>query len=414
VTVIDGPRIDFDHHSPDYRDNWERMAAALHAHDYPIARSEHHGGFWVIGSWEGIHRIATDWETFSSDNDPGNERSGARGVVIPPTPYPLMLTESDPPLSTARRQIEAPFFLPRALRGWEEVARHFLDDSLGRIDPRATVDLVDEIVIPTTARTTLSVLGFDIDNWRDAALSAHRSSYTRPGSSDYPAEEMTRLRAEFRRMLDDRRDKARGDLVSALAHGSVQGRPLTTAEAESMMSAMVFGGFDTTTTLTLNALIWLDRHREEHARLVADPAYLHNAVEEILRVFPSTGGLARNVMRDVDIGGQRLRAGERIYLWLAAGNRDPHRFADPTAVRLGRENAREHLSFSAGAHRCLGAPLAKLEARIMIATILSRFPDYRIDHDGLERYPSYGSILGLSRVPIRLEPGAAVRTHSKE
>jgi cytochrome P450 len=83
-------------------------------------------------------------------------------------------------------------------------------------------------------------------------------------------------------------------------------------------------------------------------------------------------------------------------------------------VRLGRENAREHLSFSAGAHRCLGAPLAKLEARIMIATILSRFPDYRIDHDGLERYPSYGSILGLSRVPIRLEPDAAVRTHSKE
>jgi cytochrome P450 len=307
--------MDFDHHSPAYRHRWEEMADALHRRDYPVAWSEHYGGFWVIGSWEGIHRIAADWEAFSSDNDPEGERAGSKGVVIPSTPYPLMLTESDPSLSTGRRMVEASFFLPRALRGWEQVARDFLDETLDQIDPHATVDFANETVIPTTARTTLGVLGFDRDHWQDAALSARRSSYTKPGSRLSPSRDDATARG-----IPAHARRPAGATVrrSRLGPGSWQGAGARAERrgSESMISAMVFGGFDTTTALTLNTLIWLDTHRDEHERLRTDPAYLQNAIEEILRLYPSTGGFARNVMRDVELAGRGCaRAGASISGW---------------------------------------------------------------------------------------------------
>jgi cytochrome P450 len=400
MTMARGPVIDFDHHGPAYVAVWEAIAADLHAMDYPMAWSPHHGGFWVLADWAEAKRVAEEWRNFSSDNDVGNQRQGFRGVTIPQQPYPLMLTESDPPLSTERRRIEMPFFTPRAMRDWEPVTESYLNQAIDAVAERGEADLVHDIVIPTTARTTLHILGFDPDNWRDAALSAHRSSFMLPDEPDYPHAEMARLRAQFRDMLADRRAKPRGDLVSALAQGHVAGKALTDAEGESMMSALVFGGFDTTTAAVLHALIWLDTHRDAHDRLLVDSAHLANAVEEFLRFFPPAPGVARNATADMEIGGRRIAKGDRIYLWLAGANRDPKVFPDPDTVHLDRANARDHLSFSAGGHRCLGSPLAKLEIRAMLGTMLRRLPGYRIDHAALERYPSYGSIYGLSHVPM--------------
>ena len=130
-----------------------------------------------------------------------------------------------------------------------------------------------------------------------------------------------------------------------------------------------------------------------------------NAIEEILRVFPPLTGIARNLTRDIELFGQPLAKGERIYLWYAGANRDPSKFADPDNVQLDRKNAVEHLSFSAGTHRCLGMPLAKLEIKMALLSILRRIPDFRIDHQALVRYPSYGVVYGLSCVPVDFTPG---------
>lgn len=188
----------------------------------------------------------TDYENFSSDNDVHKEREGYRGVAIPQQPFQLMLSESDPPLSTARRRLEMPFFTPKSLRTWGPKAEQFFREALKNCEGREEVDLVHDIVIPTTARTTLNLVGFEADNWRDAAMSSHRAIYLPPDHPDYPHTEMANTQAMFSRYLADRRANPTDDIISALAHGQVNGQPLTDREAESTMYALIFGGFDTT------------------------------------------------------------------------------------------------------------------------------------------------------------------------
>lgn len=401
--------IDYDHHSAGYAAAWEAMARELHASPYPLAWSPHYGGFWVLGSWEDAKRVAEDWETFSSDNDPKNERSGGKGLAIPQNLYPLILSESDPPHSTERRMIEAPFFLPKGLKRAREIARGYLADSLSKVLAAGRADLMSDIIIPTAARTTLHLVGFDMDNWQDAALSAHRVSFTKLGDPDYPAVELDRIRASFREMLADRRANPRDDLVTALTRGMVGGQPLPDEAAESMMSALVFAGFDTISTAAASALIWLADHPEEHPRLLADDDYLTSAVHEFLRVFTPAHQVARTVMREVELGSQRLQSGERVLLWFAAANRDPHKYPDPDAVKLDRPNARDHLTFSAGQHRCLGALLAQEELRMIIRSMLEQLPNFKVDREALVCYPSFGTVAGYISIPITFTPRSGAR-----
>jgi cytochrome P450 len=403
--------IDFDHHSAEYIATWPKLAADLHARDYPLAWTEAHGGYWVLASWEDVKEGLENWNLFSSDNDIEGVRGGGRGVTIPRQPYPLVLNESDPPLSTARRQVEIPFFLPKSVRRWGEVAQAFLDESLSAVAERGYADLVGDILIPTTARTTLQILGYDMAQWEDA-LSAHAWGYTSPGDPRYPLEQMTRLQQNFREMLADRRRHPQGDLVSALAHAVVDGRPLTDEEGESMISALVFGGFDTTTFAAAHALIWLDQHRDLHARLIEDSQFLGNAIEEFLRMVTPAPGVARTATRPVELGGRRIEAGEHVYFWLAGANRDPRQFENPDRMWLERPNARDHLAFSAGGHRCLGAPLAKAELKAILASILQRLPDYKVDHAGVVAYPSFKSVNGLVKAPISFEPTTVRRART--
>jgi cytochrome P450 len=380
------------------------MAADIHGRAYPLAWSESHGGYWVLADWAAAKASLEDWQTFSSDNDLEGVRQGGRGVTVPRQPYSLVLNESDPPLSTARRRVEMPFFLPKMLRHWEQVAQTHLNEAIDAVVGEGSCDFVRDIVVPTTARTTFQIVGYDMSQWEDAAFSAHEAGFITPGAPGYPFEEMARLRATFREMLVERRDNPRGDIASALASAEIDGRRMTVDEGESMMSALIFGGFDTTTSAALHALIWLDQHRDVHARLIEDVAYCNNAIEEFLRMFSPATGIARTATRAVELGAQRIEAGEQVYFWLAAANRDPKKFEDPDRMWLERPNARDHVAFSAGGHRCLGAPLAKIELRIMLQTILARLPDYRIDHDGIVPYPSLKSTNGLIQVPVSFTP----------
>lgn len=402
MTTDRTPTFDFDPHTPHYRDNWEDIARQFHTMDFPMAWSPHYDGFWVLADWENAKRVLEDHETFSSDNDLQNEREGFRGVGIPRQPYQLMLSESDPPLSTARRRLEVPFFTPKSLRDWGPKAHGFLNEALAGCAGREVVDLVHDIIIPTTARTTLNLVGFEADNWRDAAMSSHRSAYMKYDDPDYPHAEMARTREMFHVYIAERRANPREDILTALAHGTVNGLPLTDFECESMLSALVFGGFDTTTSAATNALVWLSDKPDQRDRMRASPESLRLGMEELLRFYPPVPGLARNARRDIEIGGRLVRKGDRIWCWLAGANRDPKKFPSPDTIDLARANAADHISFSSGTHRCLGAPLAKLELIAMYEAFLNEFPDFRIELDRLEKFPLIGAVLGYLKVPVRL------------
>jgi len=405
MTVIDRPTIDFDHWSLDYREGWERIAAEFHASGHPLAWSEHHGGFWVLASWEGVQQVASDWETFTSVNDLDGTENGGRGQVIPQQPYRLFLGESDPPLHTGRRRLETPFFAPKAVRRWRPITRRFLTEAINSVIETGRADLIDDIIVPTTARTTLHVLGYDTDDWQDPAAVAHRGLYLTADHPDYPHGEQARMRARFREMLLERGEKPSGDLISALAGGVVQGRPLSLDEGESMMNALVFGGFDTTVSVTASSLIWLDQHPREAARIREDDAYRAGAIEEFLRFWPPATHVSRTAVRDTELLGQRIAAGERVAMWLPGANRDPSKFPNPDVVDLERGNARDNVSFSAGNHRCLGSPLAKAEIDEMLSAVGRHLADLRVDHAAVETYPRFGGVFGYLRVPVTFTPG---------
>jgi len=395
------PRIDFAHHSDAYTRQWEHLVRDLHGFDFPLAWSEAYGGFWVLGSWQEVKRAAEDWETFSADNDSAHERRGGRGSRIPPDPYQLKLSESDPPFHTARRRLELPFFVPKAVREYLPKVESFIDDAIASVRDRTEVDLLWDIVLPVTARTTLHLIGYG-DKWADVARSVHLMSYMKPDDRSFPIDQATAMREGFRAMIAERRTNSRGDIASALAQGLVLGNPLTDDEAESMMTALVFGGFDTITTAAIDALSWLETRPEQRAQLLGDESLLSNAIDEWLRVWPPSHGIARTVMRDIEIGGRQLQAGQRIYLWFAAANRDPAHFPEPEVIQLDRKNARDHMAFSAGNHRCLGAILAKLELKAMLHAILTRIPEYRIDHTRVGRFPSFAAVAGYLDVPMKI------------
>jgi cytochrome P450 len=131
-----------------------------------------------------------------------------------------------------------------------------------------------------------------------------------------------------------------------------------------------------------------------------------NAVDELLRHFPPVSHQARTAVRDTEVLGQPIAAGERMLIWLGGVNYDPRHFPDPMTVDLARPNARDHVSFSAGHHRCLGSPLAKIEIQHMLETIYAALPELSIDHDGIERYPNLGTVAGYMKIPATFRPGA--------
>jgi cytochrome P450 len=157
-------------------------------------------------------------------NDLDGTENGGPGQIIPQMPYRLVLGESDPPFHTDRRRIEAPFFTPKALRRWRPVAQRHLHEAINEVIEQGSADLIDDIIIPTTARTTLYVLGYDQDDWQDAAAAAHKGSYLPHDHPDFPHAEQGRLRARFRAMLVERGENPTGDVISALALASSRSR----------------------------------------------------------------------------------------------------------------------------------------------------------------------------------------------
>jgi cytochrome P450 len=406
VTEVEGRRtIEFDHHSAEYAEQWQSMARDLHATGAPIAWTESHGGFWVLASHSEVLSVASDWETFTSENDVDGTGNGGRGQAIPQMPYRLFLGESDPPHHTGRRALEAPFFTPKSLRRWRPVAAHYLNDAIDQVVGRGSADLIDDVLLPATARTNLFVLGYDPDDWRDAADTAHKLSYLPATDPEYPHAEATRMREKFRAALAARQEKPTGDLLSSLAHGKVLGEPLALDEAESMVNALVFGGFDTTASLVAHAVLHLTADATTLRRVQDDAVARRHAVEELLRLNPPATGIGRTATRATTILGQPIAAGERVLMWLAGANRDPLVFPDPDEFDLDRPNVRDHLAFSAGPHRCLGSPLAKVEIEEMLQVIPERLQDLRVDREAVLAYPRLGGVNGFSRMPITFTPG---------
>jgi cytochrome P450 len=236
----------------------------------------------------------------------------------------------------------------------------------------------------------------ELRTWAD--LVVHRDEGVQ-GMPPAATQAALRMLQYFTVMLADRKARPRDDLTGALLQAELDGDRLSDREIIGFLFLMIVAGNETTTKLLGNALYWLSRNPEARRQVEVDSARIPHWVEETLRYDNSTQALARILARDVELHGEKLRAGEKVVLLVGSANRDERAFPDPDRFDLDRDTTRS-LAFGQGAHFCLGAALARLEGRVALEEALRRLRGFELESEGIVRVHSV-NVRGFAALPIR-------------
>ncbi|PWK85037.1 hypothetical protein C8D88_107244 [Lentzea atacamensis] len=327
----------------------------------------------------------------------------ASEVTHPVQPPSLLVVE--PPAHTRYRKLVTRVFTARAVEQLRERTQAIADELLDGLDPASPVDLIEtycgllpvtvisEILgVPPQERATVLALGAAAAPSLDLGLSwrVFRNVESTLNTFD----------AWLTRHLDALRANPGDNLLSRLIAAREDGDGLTERELKATAGLVLAAGFETTVNLLGNGIALLTQHPDQLATLRARPELWSNAVDEILRFDPPVLLTGRMCSRDTTIAGNPVRRGQLVTTVLAGANRDPEVFEQPSAFDITRQNARDHVSFGAGRHYCLGAQLARMEGEIGLRTVFERFPGLRL-LTGARRRPTR-ILRGFERLPASL------------
>lgn len=395
--------FDFNPFDPDTR----RDPYALFAR----ARREHpvfaHEMFPIVSvfRYADAQAILKDPQTFSSNFPP------PPGINREDLPPPSMLGQ-DPPEHTRLRSLVNQAFTPRIIRGLEPRLRQVAAELFDAALEKREVDFVEALTYPLPVIAIAEIIGVpaaDRDRfkeWSDAAVEDLGNGLFVPPSQER-LQKMGRILSEmgdyFSTLADQRRREPREDLLTGLVQAEVEGSKLTHQEMIQMLVLLLVAGNETTTSLIGNIVLELLDHPDQLARLRAQPELSASTVEEVLRFCSPVQMDPRWVKRDVEIGGVQVEAGRFVVSWLGSANRDEAVFEHAGDFDIGREDNR-HIGFGFGIHYCIGANLARLEARVALDTLIARTRSFeRTDDQPLPLHPSI-VFRGVTRLPLRLVP----------
>jgi cholest-4-en-3-one 26-monooxygenase len=361
-------------------------------------------GFWSVTKYADIASISRDASTFISgrgftmDDDP-LDPSPASGTG-------KMLIGTDPPRHMQLRRLISRAFTPQMVETLEPSIRALAVEILNEILPRGQCDFVADIAEKLPVAVICAMMGipreeqgllFGLSN---RVLAADDPALGTLQNEEVPAtiEGHEELFAYFARLLAERRQSPRQDLVSALIGAEIDGERLSEEEIQYFCYLLLIAGSQTAPHAISGGMLALLEHPDQRALLVAEPSLMPLAVEEALRWASPVRHTARVATRDVEIRGQRILAGEKVLLWFASANRDEEMFPDPERFNI-RRSPNEHLAFGAGEHFCLGAGLARLEIRVMFEEILGRLPDLEPAGEIVLRRSAF--IGGIKQMPVR-------------
>jgi cytochrome P450 len=345
-------------------------------------------GYWVVSRHADARRVLRDHEVFSAANAlapvaPPCARAGQAlaegGFRAIPT-----LTNVDPPAHTRTRRIAHLAFTPRRVAQMEGFVRGVVQEFINERLHDGHADIVAALTWELPALVIFHILGVppsDVEAVKRG--SANRLLFMFGRASDDEQVEIATGMAAFWRyceaLAEDRRANPRGDFTSDLVHTpDATGQPLTQQEVSTILFGLLLAGHETTTNLLGNALRRLLEQPGSWEALCADPALIPGAVEEVLRFDSSVIHWRRRTTRPVTLSGVEIPADANVLVAIGAANRDPAVFPDPDRFDIRRANAGEHLSFGYGPHYCLGAPLARLEARVVLEELTARLPSLRL------------------------------------
>jgi cytochrome P450 len=325
---------------------------------------------WLIFDYQGVWRALNDHEAFSSE------------VPSPPNWFIFQ----DPPRHTRQRGLFARAFTPSVVANLEPFIRRVSRQLLDAVLETDEMDFVARYAAPlpmTVIAELIGMSGVDLprfQRWSDGIL---RISYTRSGDAAAAAalQEFRQVTAEMNDYLTEliarRRATPEDDLITRLVQAEVDGERLTQPEILGLFQLLVVGGQETTVNLIANAMLCFLEHPDQLARLRAAPDLLPTAIEEVLRYRAPFQWVMRTPRRDVKLHGQVIPAGKLVLPMIGSANRDPEQFPEPNRFDITRE-PNPHVGFGRGIHACLGAPLARLEARIALMDVLERLQDFRL------------------------------------
>jgi cytochrome P450 len=321
-----------------------------------------------------------------------------------PAEPPSMLAV-DPPQHTTYRRLVSKVFTARRVAALEPRVEAIADELLDRMEKQRSVDLVESYAAPLPVRIIAEILGVPEHMHEQMLEWGNAAAVTLDPALSYRA--FRRASIALREMhawlgvhLNELRRNPGDDLLSHLATFEDEGDRLNDVELRSTALLVTGAGFETTVNLIGNAVAALVRNRDQLDRLKADPALWPNATDETLRYDSPVQVTVRHAADATQVCGFDIPRGQLVQLMLAGANRDPEVFPDPHTFDVGRENARDHLAFSAGIHYCLGASLARLEGAVALRKLFERFPDLAIAGEPVRR--PLRVLRGFEHLPVSL------------
>lgn len=338
----------------------------------PVARTEAHGGFWVVSRYADVRDAAMHPKVFSS----------AGGVTIPPVPKPPVpcLEQDEPDHRLFRRPMQAWFSSGRMAK-LEDKIREVVTRLLDTVADDGRADIAKVLAEPVPPVVIALILGLPESDWPwFRQRSGDFFKMGAAGDSEGAAAAVMELMGYLAGQLEERRGAPRDDMLSDILDIVVDGEPISTETAISLAFLILAAGHETTVGGIGGMLYQVAKDSSVRDRLLADPSLVPGAVEESLRLEPPLMGLGRVTTEDTTFEGVDLPQGDRVMLLYGAANRDPSVFEDPELFKIDRAN-NHHLGFGYGIHRCVGAPLARMEMRVVLEEVLRRMPGIRLESD---------------------------------
>lgn len=361
--------------------------------------------FWALTRHADVYAATRDEATYSNQMGVTLDAS----AWSPDAHQTMSFLALDPPDQTRLRKLVSKGFTPRRVAGLEERIQQMTDLALDRALEADTFDWITDLAGLVPMDVISEMLGVPESDRDEVRRLSDLLVLRQPGLRDVPEagiEAAIELIGYYTALIRERRRKPAADLISALADAEVEGDRMTDREITAFLFLMVVAGNETTTKLLGNALVNLSRTPAQQARVFTDGNVdlIDPWIEETLRYDTSTQYLARQLTRDVTLHGVTAPAGAQLLLCPGAGNHDERVFTDPERFDLNRDKAEraQLLSFGGGRHYCLGASLARLEARVVLGTLVRRVRRIEIDHGGAERFYS-ANVRGFRRLPIRVQ-----------
>jgi cytochrome P450 len=383
---------------------------------------------WAVSRYEDVRFVSKSPQLFANRFGLAASQARAEDDGLPEAPDPVdglpmpraaalryeasmmiggeQLVGSDPPRHAFLRKIASRAFTPRAVAALEEEVARFAVELIDRIEPGVELDFVDAVAAPVPMMVIARMLGVSTDDlddfrrWSDSFIELNEEHLDRSEAEvlEYIGSVME-FREYFAAELEERRSRPRDDLLTALAEAvDDDGEHLDPQSQLAMAQIFLIAGNETTRGLLANAGKLLFDHADQRKLLVDEPERIPNAVEELLRYQPPVTHMCRTALADVDLHGQKLRRGDYMILLYPAANRDEDVWEEPDRFDVTRVPDPTHLAFGFAEHFCLGAALARREARLVLGELLRRYPNYEILDDDPARVRAHMTP-GIKRMP---------------